>query len=269
MEISPPNEKINSRTGIQVIARAAAILRTLQNNPEGLSLAEIAKSLDLPRSTVQRIVEALDVENLVIAASRIRGVRLGPALLALAASARFEISEVAKETMYLMAGECHETVALSIHNNNSVVFIDQVRGGYELRVESPVGKSLPMHSTAPGKAMLAAMDRKGLTKIRSRLILEELTSNSITDWDDLMVEIEEVKQRGVAFDREETSLGISAIAVALKLPNGDLAAISIPVPTQRFTSIERKKLETMLKKHSASLQKILSGERHQYPEKAY
>lgn len=263
MEIGPPKEKIKSQTGIQVIARAAAILRTLREHPEGLSLAEIAKSLDLPRSTVQRIVEALDVENLVIAASRSRGVRLGPALLALAASTRFEISEIAKETLHLISAECHETVALSIHSNDSVVFIDQVRGSFELRVESPLGKSLPLHSTAPGKAMMAAMDEKTLDKVRRHLRLVELTSKSITNWDDLMADLEIVKQTGVAFDHEETSLGISAIAVALKLPNGDLAALSIPLPTQRFSPAERDTLEAILKKHSASLQKILSGERHQ------
>ena len=75
------------RSGVQVIARAAAVLRKLQDHPAGLTLGELAKLLKLPRSTVQRIVEALADENFVIAASPTRGVRLGPALLALAAVA--------------------------------------------------------------------------------------------------------------------------------------------------------------------------------------
>ena len=69
--------------GIQVIARAVGVLHKLREHPDGLSLGELAKLLKLPRSTIQRIVAALDDENLVISASPTRGVRLGPALLAL------------------------------------------------------------------------------------------------------------------------------------------------------------------------------------------
>ncbi|MDX5494183.1 MAG: helix-turn-helix domain-containing protein, partial [Alphaproteobacteria bacterium] len=79
--------------GIQVIARAAAILRALARRPGGMSLGDIAAAVSLPRSTVQRIADALAAEGLVLTASSARGVRLGPALLSLAAAARFEIAE--------------------------------------------------------------------------------------------------------------------------------------------------------------------------------
>ncbi|MFV0439585.1 MAG: IclR family transcriptional regulator [Desulfopila sp.] len=262
MEISPPNEQIKNRTGIQVIARAAAILRTLRDHPDGLTLAGIAKALSLPRSTVQRIVEALDHENFVIAASPTRGVRLGPALLALAAHTRFEISEIARRTLQRIAEECRETAALSIFNGEKIIFIDQVPGGYELRVESPIGNSLPLHSTAPGKAILAALDANTLKKLRRRMDLDKLTQGSITDWNDLLQELDQIKKTGVAFDHEETSLGISAIGMALELPNGEYAAISIPVPTQRFSTFQQEKFKTILMQHVIALQKSLTGDRN-------
>ncbi len=71
---------------IQVIARAAAILRALEHEPEGLSLAQIAQRVKLARSTVQRIVAALAAEKLLIAASPNGRVRLGPTILRLAAA---------------------------------------------------------------------------------------------------------------------------------------------------------------------------------------
>src|SRR5712664_2194545 len=74
------------KSQVQVIARAAAILRALEEQPAGLSLGQIAQRVELARSTVQRIVAALAAEKLLIAASPTGRVRLGPTILRLAAS---------------------------------------------------------------------------------------------------------------------------------------------------------------------------------------
>ena len=66
--------------GIQVIARAATVLRSLEGQADGLSLTQIAQLVGLARSTVARIVNALRKEQFVMAASPTSGVRLGPAL---------------------------------------------------------------------------------------------------------------------------------------------------------------------------------------------
>ncbi|MEP5153633.1 helix-turn-helix domain-containing protein, partial [Planktotalea sp.] len=66
----------NSRNGIQVISRAAAVLRCLKDYPQGLSLGQIATEVSLPRSTVQRIVGALQSERLLISNVTGGGVRL-------------------------------------------------------------------------------------------------------------------------------------------------------------------------------------------------
>src|SRR5215207_3949395 len=76
----------NGRSQIQVIARAASILRALENQASGLSLGQIAQRVGLARSTVQRIVAALEAERLVIAASPTGRVRLGPTIQRLAMS---------------------------------------------------------------------------------------------------------------------------------------------------------------------------------------
>ena len=83
----------NARHGIQVIARAAAILQALKQDRSGLSLGKIAEAVDLPRSTVQRIVGALQGERLVISDASGRGFRLGPEVNALAEATRYNIVE--------------------------------------------------------------------------------------------------------------------------------------------------------------------------------
>ena len=79
--------------GIQVISRAASILRVLKENQSGMSLGKIAERVDLPRSTVQRITSALAEEKLVIADANGGGLRLGPELSALAGAAQYSIVE--------------------------------------------------------------------------------------------------------------------------------------------------------------------------------
>lgn len=249
-----------AKSGVQVIARAAAVLRALKDNPAGLSLGELAKLLGLARSTVQRIVDALDAENLVIAASPTRGVRLGPALLALASATRFEIAEIARPTMLEISRECGETVDLSLLDGDKLVFVDQVAGVHRLRAESAIGVSFALHSTAPGKAMLAAMGDEALHNLRPRLKLTRHTRNTITSWGVLEQALAAVRRTGIGSDDEENSLGICALSVALVLPNGDLAAVSVPVPTQRYAG-SRSRIESLLRAHCSKLQQALGGAR--------
>lgn len=255
---SPASSPGADRQGIQVIARAAALLRALMGQPGGMSFGELAKSVGLPRSTVQRIVDALHREGLVIAASTANGVRLGPALLSLAAATRFHIADVARETLQALARECGETVDLSVVDQEQMVFVDQVPGTHRLTAVSAVGVSFPLHSSANGKAVLAAMADEDLASLRKRLKLVALTSRTITDWAALEAEVAAVRRKGVAYDDEENSPGISAVAMAVSAPGGEFAAISIPVPTFRF-QLSRVKLEKALRRHGAELQRKLSG----------
>ena len=242
-----------------MIARAVAVLDSLRQHPKGLSLGEIAKLVSLPRSTVQRIVAALDDEGLVIAASLTDGVKLGPRLISFAASAKFEIADFCLPTLQRLAKETGETVDLSVLNHDKLVFVDHVPGTHRLRPVSAVGVSFPLHSNAPGKAMLAALAETELEKYRRRLSLAKMTDNTILSWEKLNRELAQVRKEGVAYDHEEHSLGICAVGAALRDPTGELAAISIPVPTQRFGPHEGK-LTRILQKTCRELQRRLQHE---------
>jgi DNA-binding IclR family transcriptional regulator len=248
----PSEEPASERRSIQVISRAAAILWALEKNPQGLSLGEIAKLVGLPRSTVQRIVDALARENLILASSATSGVRLGPALLTLAAATRFEIADLLRPTLEALAKETGESVDLAVADQDKVVFVDQVAGGHRLTAVSAVGVSFPLHCSANGKAVLAALDDAELTRLKKRMKLTRQTPNTITNWVRLEQELAQVRERGVACDCEENSIGICAVAATVRGPTGELAAISIPVPTQRFTA-KKEKLAALLLSHCETL----------------
>jgi DNA-binding IclR family transcriptional regulator len=116
----------DGKAQIQVLARAAAILRTLEDEDAGLSLGQIAARVNLPRSTVQRIVAALEAETFLIPASAAGGVRLGPALMRLAASVNTGVSAIARPLLLALSEELMETVDISVPRKDQVVFVDEV-----------------------------------------------------------------------------------------------------------------------------------------------
>lgn len=225
--------------GVQVIGRAANILRALRDEPAGLSLGQIAERVGLARSTVQRIVYALLDERLLMAASPNGRVRLGPEITALASDSRIDIVEVAHPHLKSLSEATGETVDLAVLRGDHLVFLDQVAGSHRLRAVSAVGETFPLHSTANGKACLALLPD---AEVRARLKGTRLTNalGKARTMDALLRELTLVRKSGVAFDHEEHSPGISAVGVAFKDQSGTIYALSIPAPTQRAAEIEKQ-----------------------------
>jgi DNA-binding IclR family transcriptional regulator len=218
--------------GIQVIERAADVMRALYGEPRGLSLAQIAERVGLPRSTVQRLVSALVRERLLAAASPNGRVRLGPELSRLANSRR-ELAEDVHPSMERLFREFDETVVCSVIEGDVQRCIDQIAAPHRLRTEFPVGATLPLYCTANGKALLAALsDQEVVDLLPARL--KRLTPKTITTRSRLLDELASIRAAGVAFDREERTLGIAAAATAVKDPFGALVAICVAAPAPRF-----------------------------------
>ncbi len=245
-------EKDSANGGIRVIARAADILTALSKHADGLSLGEIASQVGLPRSTVQRIVQALDEANFVIAASPTSGVRLGPALLVLAASVKqIGIAELARPLVLQLSRDTGETVDLAVLGTHKAVVVDQIHGTHPLLAVSAVGGSIPLHCSASGKVLLAALPPERLATLRKKITLSPSTKNSITTWAALDRELDTVRRTGISIDREEYMLGICAVAVAVRGPGDEIVAISLPVPTDRFRATEKKLVEALVERSQA------------------
>ncbi len=248
---------MTARPGIQVIARAAAILRALEDEPEGLSLGQLAERVKLARSTVQRIVGALAAENLLIAASPTVGVRLGPALVRLASSANIELDQLVRPALVTLSRKLKETVDLSQLKGNGAVFIDQIAGEHRLRAMSAIGESFPLHCTANGKALLSLLPDEKWTKLVGKS-LRAYTPHTITDIEILRGEVEECRGTQVAYDREEHTEGIVAVGTAFFDPVGRPLAISVPVPTTRFRAMESR-LVAELRRTRREIESLLKG----------
>jgi DNA-binding IclR family transcriptional regulator len=219
--------------GVQVIARAASLLRALENSPEGLSLAQLAVKVGLARSTVQRIVGALVAEDLLVAAGPSGGVRIGAGLARLAQSVQSNIAEVIRPHLRALGDEVGETVDLAVLSGGSVTFIDQVQGSRRLIALSAIGERFPLHCTANGKAILACFSDDDARALVARSLAEH-PQPPLPDIKPLMREIAKIRQSHVAYDVEEHGEGISAAGIALLDVFGRPFAVSIPAPAQRF-----------------------------------
>jgi len=243
-------EDKKDRSGIQVISRAVAILRVLKETQSGMSLGKIAEQVSLPRSTVQRITSALAEEKLVITDANGGGLRLGPELSALAGAAQYNIVEHCRLLLTELTQKTGETTDLAVMRGIGMVFLDQVPGTHRLTTVSQVGEVFPLTTTANGKACLAHLPEDEAIK----LITNEWTRNGIqSDLAVLMDELEEVRAKGLAYDLDEHSRGVSAIGFAFTDWSGELHAISVPVPSSRFAK-QQSVIEKALLETSANIQ---------------
>ena len=223
----------------QVIRRSAAILRALEQHPEGRSVAEVAALVSLPRSTVHRLLQSLAEEHLVTPVSEERGFRLGAGLMHLATSATKWLVENITPFLRDLSVELEETVDLAVLSGSNVYFIDQVAAPHRLQAVSQTGLAFPLHCTANGKALLADMTDDQVRALVGESLVRH-TANTIANIDDLLAELHDVRTRRVAFDRDEHTDGISAAGTSIRNPYGLALAMSVPVPTSRFSENEER-----------------------------
>ncbi|MYK31279.1 MAG: IclR family transcriptional regulator [Boseongicola sp. SB0670_bin_30] len=236
-------ESPHRNQGIQVISRAADILRLLGRETDGLSLGQIAKRVALPRSTVQRVVAALAVEGFISTEKGSGGIRLGPEILSLAQATASDMKDRLRPVMKRISEETGETVDLAVLDGDKMLFIDQIVGRQRLRAVSRIGETFPLTTTANGKAALACLQREHA----ERLIVAEVgerDSNSRAP-DEILDEIEQIKDGALAKDENEHSDGICALGFAIKDSNGDIFALSTPVPSTRYERLKGSLAEVL------------------------
>lgn len=239
--------------GIQVITRAAKILDALGATPNGMSLGEIAQAVDLPRSTVQRIVGALDSVQLV-RSHGVGGVRLGPALLRLIANVHTDVVAIAQPWLQALCDATGETVSLARASGLQLAIVHYVVADRELRVVPRIGMNLPLYSTSGGRALLA-LDSDEAAKELVGEAYQAITELTVRDFPALLAHLTEIRHTGLAYDRGETLEGISTMAVAIDTILGRFS-ISLLIPSARFQLNEERNRAEILKCKDALIDEI-------------
>lgn len=246
----PAPESDERQGGIQVISRMTRIMRALSTCPQasGMSLAAIAAQVDLPRSTVQRIITALVAENIVEPAGP-TGFRIGPTVGQILYQTHSDIVGILKPYAEQLSHKLQETVCLARIQQQQLQVVETVVGEQVLRVVPHLGINPPAHRTAAGKILLSHLDESALN--------EWLRQEPLTEKESAVLrgDIEQARRQGFATDCDQVVTGISAIAVAINTYRGIYAAMVL-APTARMQP-QRALFLQELQSLQVNLQKLL------------
>ena len=218
---------------VPAIAKADAIFSYLEQSKDGAYLKEISSDLRIPKSTAHRILSTLISLHYVELEPYSSKYTLGPKFLAIARTVekRISLNQIALPHMNSLSLEIMETVKLSILRDDKVYVIASVESPRKMKITVESGTVFAPHIGAAGKLLLAYCDKPERDRIISRP-LERLTQNTITDTEKLAYLLGEIRKDGFARDREEETVGISALAFPIMDAAGHIAgAVSVPYIT--------------------------------------
>ena len=220
--------------------RVLTTLKELAGHPRGVTLQELARDLDLPKSSVHRALAALCRAGLAERSGRGR-YRLGLEFVRLAFEFHEERDEprLVEPTLEALAAHFGETAHYAVLDAAEVVYLAKVvPQGQSVRMTSTVGGRNPAHCTGVGKALLAhALEDSGAVErfVAERGPLLGRTPQTMVKVADLSAELRRTLRRGYALDREESEPGVVCIAfpVFLGSPTTPSGAISVSALAHR------------------------------------
>ncbi len=219
---------------MQSVERAFKILEALAVAPSGVS--DMARRVNLPKSTVARLLATLEATNAVERGPDGLTYRVGSALRGIAASIDGSIGlvEMARPTLARLASLTDEAAGFAVAAGYQVHYLAQADSDRTVQVRDWSGELIPMHLVPSGLAILAQWPAEDIDGYVSRA-LEGRTPRSITGPDQLLARLADVRKAGHAWGREEFAEGINSVGAAIVDGTGRvLGAIHVHGPSYRF-----------------------------------
>lgn len=218
---------------IRSVERALDVLLCFVGEPGGLGVTQIAEKLGLYKSTVHRILSALEVKGFVRQDVSTGRYHLGLKVLELASAylSSGDVASLAYPEMLQLRDRTQETVSLYVRDGLDRVRVQRAEGPQPLRRVVGLGERLPLHLGASGKVLLA------WAAPAERLWLLDHTLPSGADPVAFQQMLDEVVHRGWATSLEEREPGVASVAApVLDRAGRCVAALAISGPVSRFTS---------------------------------
>ncbi len=221
---------------VRAVERAMAILSAFDGQHTTLGVSEIAQTTGLHKATAHRILMTLYYGGFLERTPD--GERFRPGLrlveLGLAALRGLDFRRAAFPYMQQLMERFQENCTLSIFDRGQMLYVEVVHCERSLTIAARVGRHLPVHCTASGKALLAFLPPETVEPLLNEP-LAAFTENTITSPDCLREELKAIRQRGYAIADEEFEAGIWAISAPIRTVDGRvIAAMSIAFPTNRL-----------------------------------
>jgi DNA-binding IclR family transcriptional regulator len=252
-------EPKEARSGTQSIERAVLMLRVIASRGRrGMRIADVAGTSGLTQSTCFRMLQCLQNEGLVDRDEHTRKYTLGPLVheLGLLARPSYRLSELCDPAMRALAESTQETVYLSERSGLEAVCTARTMGDYPIKaLPLDVGIRRPLGIGAGGLAILGVMDPDEAAVIVETNGARYEAYGGLTPAE-LLVAIEETRQRGYSFLDSVATPGAAALGVALP-SHGPLAAISVAAVSGRLLPERRELIAAQIRKQVDKVAKVL------------
>ncbi|MDX1521433.1 MAG: IclR family transcriptional regulator [Anaerolineae bacterium] len=222
---------------IRTLDRAISILQIVAAHPDGVGVSAIAVELGLAKSTISRLLTAMDSWEIVertpenryrIGAEPVRWVSHKPFSATLSVLARPILQQLAEET--------GEAVALCTLNGLQVYYLDHVQSRQDIQVRDWTGEQVPLHVSSAGKVLLAYAGQQQIDRFLERPLAPS-TKQTITNPATFRKQLEEVRSQGFAISDEEFASEVFGLAVPIfGKRNAVVAAINVYGPKFRLKS---------------------------------
>ena len=216
--------------------------------------------LGLPKPTIHRLFHRLEEEGFlqrdIDGRSYSAGQRLRKMSVNVLSSSRVRTVRLA--VLNALTEDVGETCNIATPDRDGMVYLDRVETKWPLRIQLPIGTTVPFHCTASGKMYLSSLAPRHLAKYLSAAILDQHTTKSMTDPQMLLEEIELTRERGYSTDNEEFMDGMVAIAVPIHDNHGRLmSTLSVHAPTQRVTLSDLEQHLELFRQAAADLSELV------------
>lgn len=231
------NVSSKSRYEVPSVRRSGKILLAMAASENAVGISELSQLLSLPKATVYRIMQTLELDGFV---ERVDGDRYTIGYSAFevgrAYIKRLDLQSAFTRVSHQLVADHNETVQLAILVGTDVLYIAKEDSSQAVRLASNVGSRLPASATSLGKAMMAYLPDDQVRALYPHGHLVQMTPNSHESLTSLLADLIVIRERGWAHDNEEVAIGLQCVASAiLDQHQNPVAAISMAVPTHRIT----------------------------------
>ncbi len=220
------------------LMRAFSVINFIVDRaPQTAGISAIAREVNLPKSVTYRILKELTAARFLHFEEDSKQYRLGPTAIAvgLAALRSQDLPAVARPHLERLARETGETATLSVRQEWTRVYLDQVLSDREIRMAVSLGSTHPLHAGASSRAILAALPAEAVEEYLAHHALNQVTPSTITDPAELRRSLEQVRRDGFVISQGEREAGAGSVAAAIRSADGQVwGCLSVCGPRDRF-----------------------------------
>jgi len=236
------------------IARALKIIEYLAREKQEASITEISEDFNYPKNSVFRILNTLQFYGYV--EEHHRKYKATPRLLYLgyAGMRNNGITENSVDVMHAIRDEINETVMLGTLLGNEIVIIEQLPSFQFIKFSTEIGHRVNVHTSAPGKAIAAFLPENELKDLVSHLTFVRYTGQTIPSQNEMVAELEKVKNLGYAIDNGEEVPEVHCVGAPIfDYRNYPIAAVWCSGPAFRFDRDSQAAFGERIKEYASQI----------------